>query len=66
MTVAAQMPSSNDRRVCVWFGEHVIADYVAEPVKAIQYQAAMTRRFYGLRVTTEPATSAVGEDAVNG
>jgi hypothetical protein len=65
MTAVAQMPSSSDRRVRVWFGGHVIADYTAEPVKAIQYQAAMTRRFYGLRVTIEPATSAVGEDVVN-
>lgn len=41
------------RRVRVWFGEHAIADYVAAPALAAQYEAAMVRRFAGLRVTNE-------------
>lgn len=44
-----------DRRVCFWFGEHVIAEYTAEPATAMRYQAAMTRRFAALRMTIEPA-----------
>jgi hypothetical protein len=42
------------RRVRVWFGEHVIADYNAEPALAERYAAAMQRRFAGLRVTNDP------------
>jgi hypothetical protein len=41
------------RRVRVWFGEHVIADYCAEPLLAERYAKAMARRFAGLRVTNE-------------
>jgi hypothetical protein len=40
--------------VRVWFGEHVIADYKADAVRAEKYAAAMTRRFAGLRVTNDP------------
>jgi hypothetical protein len=39
------------RRVRVWFGEHAIADYTAEPALAECYAAAMGRRFTGLRIT---------------
>lgn len=55
MSTVTESPLPTDRRVRVWFGEHVIADYTAEPAKAVQYQKAMTRRFYGLRVTIDPA-----------
>jgi hypothetical protein len=41
------------RRVRVWFGDHVIADYRAEPALAERYAAAMSRRFAGLRVTND-------------
>lgn len=41
------------RRVRVWFGEHVVADYAAEPDRAAQYEEAMQRRYAGLRVTNE-------------
>ncbi|WUS71051.1 hypothetical protein OG394_28665 [Kribbella sp. NBC_01245] len=41
-------------RVQVWFGSHQIAVYVAPPVIAARYEAAMRRRFAGLRVTNEP------------
>jgi hypothetical protein len=42
------------RKVQVWFGEHVIGQYVAEPALALRYECAMRRRFASLRVTNEP------------
>jgi len=51
-----------DRRVCVWFGEHLIADFISDPESAASYEAAMRRRFLSLRVTNEQA-SAVMPDA---
>ncbi|MGC4942336.1 hypothetical protein [Kribbella sp. DT2] len=57
MTTLAEPPLPTDRRVRVWFGEHVIAEYTDEPEVALHYQAAMTRRFASLRVTIEPAVS---------
>ncbi|MDX2972359.1 hypothetical protein [Kribbella solani] len=65
MTVLVDGPPPAERRVRVWFGEHVIADYTAEVADAIKYQAGMTRRFASLRITLEPATSAVDEDAAD-
>jgi hypothetical protein len=65
MTALVDDPRSTDRRVRVWFGEHVIADYTAEPSTAIQYQAAMTRRFASLRITIEPVAVSVDEDAAD-
>jgi hypothetical protein len=41
--------------VRVWFGDHVIADYAAEADIADRYAAAMTRRFFGLKVTNDAA-----------
>lgn len=58
MTTLMERPFPPERRVCVWFGEHLIVDYTAEPETAIRYQAAMTRRFASLRVTIEPAAVA--------
>ncbi|MFI7059849.1 hypothetical protein ACIBL3_02600 [Kribbella sp. NPDC050124] len=63
MTTLAAAPQPTARRVRVWFGEHVIADYTAVPEKAIEYQAGMTRRFASLRITIEPADAAVDLDA---
>jgi len=40
-------------RVRVWFGQHVIADYLAEPETAGRYALAMSRRFAGLNVTLD-------------
>ncbi|WSY21317.1 hypothetical protein OG817_31650 [Kribbella sp. NBC_00889] len=45
------------RRVQVWFGDHVIADYLVEPALAERYAAASSRRF-GLPVTVDPAPAA--------
>lgn len=42
------------RRVRVWFGDHVVADYRAEAELADRYAAAMSRRFAGLKVTSDP------------
>ncbi len=42
------------RRVRVWFGDHVIADYRADADLAERYLAALEWRFAGLRITTEP------------
>ena len=38
----------------LWFGDHVVADYRAEAELAERYAAAMSRRFAGLRVTSDP------------
>jgi hypothetical protein len=65
MTTLADAPPPNDRHVRVWFGEHVIADYTAEPAAAMRYQAGMTRRFASLRITIEPASTAADEDAAS-
>jgi hypothetical protein len=46
--------SGERRRVRVWFGNHVIADYRAEADLAERYVAAMSRRFTGLRITNDP------------
>jgi hypothetical protein len=47
-------PVPQRRRVRVWFGDHVVADYRAEAELAERYAAAMSRRFAGVRVTSEP------------
>jgi hypothetical protein len=53
MTVA-DLPSMQHRhRVRVWFGKHVIAQYVADPPRAAHYEQAMRRRFAGLQVTND-------------
>ena len=51
VTVAEMTSKQHRRRVRVWFGEHVIAQYVAEAPLAARYEQAMRRRFAGLRVT---------------
>ena len=65
MTVLVDSPPPAERRVRVWFGEHVIADYTAEVADAIRYQAGMTRRFASLRITIEPVTAALDADAAD-
>ncbi|MEI8410662.1 MULTISPECIES: hypothetical protein [unclassified Kribbella] len=51
-------PVPQRRRVRVWFGDHVVADYRAEAELAERYAAAMSRRFAGLRVTSDPIPDA--------
>lgn len=52
-------PGAGRRRVRVWFGSHVIADYIAEPGLAARYEQAMRRRFAGLKVTSDPVAAPV-------
>lgn len=52
--LAGPVAGMQRRRVRVWFGDHVVADYQAETELADRYAAAMSRRFAGLRVTSEP------------
>ncbi len=59
MTSIVRHALPTDRRVCVWFGQHIIAEYIDSPEAAIRYQAAMTRHFASLRVTIGPADLAV-------
>ncbi|GAA3598621.1 hypothetical protein GCM10022235_83040 [Kribbella ginsengisoli] len=45
------------RRVQVWFGEHLISDWIGDnPRYAARLEAAQRRRFAKLRVTNEPTT----------
>lgn len=48
-----EKPTSERRHVKVWFGEHVIAQYVADPEHAERYAEAMGRRFAGLKITID-------------
>jgi hypothetical protein len=53
VSVASSAGQQHRRRVRVWFGEHVIAQYVADEPLAGRYEVAMRRRFSGLRVTND-------------
>ncbi|MEV4266880.1 hypothetical protein [Kribbella sp. NPDC049584] len=53
MSIAEVTSRQHRRRVRVWFGEHVIAQYVAEAPLAARYEQAMRRRFAGLKVTND-------------
>jgi hypothetical protein len=47
------------RRVQVWFGEHLISDWIGDdPQYAARLEAAQRRRFIKLRVTNEPTPHA--------
>jgi hypothetical protein len=46
--------AGTERRVRVWFGEHVIVDQVCEPAFAARFERAMRQRFASLRITNEP------------
>jgi hypothetical protein len=53
VSIAEMTARQHRRRVRVWFGEHVIAQYVAEAPLAARYEQAMKRRFAGLKVTND-------------
>jgi hypothetical protein len=53
VSIAEVTSRQHRRRVRVWFGEHVIAQYVAEAPLAARYEQAMRRRFAGLKVTND-------------
>jgi hypothetical protein len=48
------------RNVRIWLGDHLIAEYVAEPDRASRYQRVMTPKFTGLRITVEAMSGASG------
>ena len=58
MTAAVEQAQPRRHRARVWFGEHVIAGYNAEPAWAERYVHAMSRRFAVLRATNDPFPSA--------
>jgi hypothetical protein len=41
--------------VRIWLGDHLIAEYAAEPDRASRYQRVMTPKFTGLRITVDNA-----------
>lgn len=55
--------SQQRRLVRVWFGEHVIAQQIADPALAGRYEQAMRRRFASLRVTNDAIGSRRPTDA---
>jgi hypothetical protein len=56
--MSIQGPTGARYRVRVWCGGNPIADYIAERSLADRFEAAMRRRFLGLRVTNELLSSA--------
>lgn len=49
-----QSTGTGQQWIRVWFGEHVLADYAAEPAVAGRYARMMEQRFMGLQVTSDP------------
>ncbi|GAA0593505.1 hypothetical protein HPO96_06320 [Kribbella sandramycini] len=45
--------------VRIWLGDHLIAEYLADPDRASRYQRVMTPKFTGLRITVD--NSATGK-----
>jgi len=43
--------------VRIWLGDHLIAEYTAEPDRASRYQRVMTPKFTGLRITVDNAAT---------
>lgn len=61
MTAAAEIPGPVPgpiagplRRVRIWLGDLLVAEYVAERERATRYRRVMAPRFTGLRITVEP------------
>jgi len=52
--LAETLGTRRTHRVRVWFGQHLIADHLADHEQASLYAQAMRRRFAGLRVTVDP------------
>ncbi|MFI6673957.1 hypothetical protein [Kribbella sp. NPDC050470] len=48
------MSSPPRRRVRLWFGPHLIADYIGDPASAARHEAALRRRFPDLHLTNDP------------
>ncbi|HZI74374.1 hypothetical protein OG474_28255 [Kribbella sp. NBC_01505] len=45
------------KMVRIWLGDHLIAEYLAEPDRASRYQRVMTPKFTGLRITVDNAAT---------
>lgn len=45
--------TTDQRRVRVWFGKHVLTEYDAEPERAQRYASLTEQRYRGLRVTID-------------
>jgi hypothetical protein len=55
-------PSSDPlRRVQLWLGEHLIADFRADASLATRYAQTMTPKFAGVRITNDPYDPAAPE-----
>ncbi len=48
--------------VRIWLGDHLIAEYIAEPDRASRYQRVMTPKFTGLRITVDNAATGVASE----
>jgi hypothetical protein len=53
-------PASRWRRIRIWLGDLLIAEYMAEREQASRYQRVMTPKFSGLRITVEPIPNESG------
>lgn len=53
-------PPSPWRRIRIWLGELLVAEYLAELDQASRYQRVMAPRFTGLRITVEPIPNGSG------
>lgn len=51
--VIERVETAERRHVKLWFGTHVIGEYVGEPEAATRYAEAMDKRFAGLEITNE-------------
>lgn len=54
MSAVISDPRAPRSHVRVWFGNHVVAQHIADPALAERYAAAMGRRFASLRITIDP------------
>lgn len=45
--------TTEQRRIRVWFGEHVLCEYEAAPERTERYATLTRQRFAGLKVTVD-------------
>jgi hypothetical protein len=48
--------------VRIWLGDHLIAEYTAEPDRASRYQRVMAPKFSGLRITVDNSTTGTASE----
>ncbi|GAA1582028.1 hypothetical protein GCM10009742_28580 [Kribbella karoonensis] len=51
--------------VRIWLGDHLIAEYAAEPDRASRYQRVMTPKFTGLRITVDNSVTGKASELPN-